>query len=307
MQQEINLYKISIAGACFMALLGLTFAYITSSSAILLDGLFSLINLFMSVLTLKVAKLLTSPGNDKFHFGFTQTEPLLNTFKGLVIAGVMIYAFSGALNAMFKGGRPILFGKAILYAVISVIGCAIIALKLKNRATNHNYPLLELEAKGWIIDTLLSSVALLTFIAGYYISKTNLNHLVNYIDPTLVIVISIALFPIPYKTLKSSIRDLLLYAPPLTVQEDIVQYLEQEPRIQASENFDIKSAKMGRYYYVEIIVLVNKENSVLNIKDFDTIRDKIHNDLKKKYPKLFFSMEFTADPKIYSELIENKR
>jgi len=307
MEQEINAYKISIAAACFMAVMGFTFAFFTSSSAILLDGLFSFINLFMSVLTLRVAILLNKSGNEKFHFGYMMSEPLLNTFKGLVMAGVMIFAFSGSVYAMFKGGRPILIGSAILYAVITVAGCTVISIVLRNKSKKLGYPLLELEAKGWLIDTVLSSIVLVTFIAGYFISKSSINHLLNYIDPLLVIVIVIVIAPIPFRILISNSRELLLSAPPLSVQDDIVQFIKQDPQITGNKDFDIKSAKTGRFYFVSIIILIEKQNPVINIEYLDKTRESIHQGLKKKYPHLLFSIEITADPNIYSEIIDNKR
>ena len=52
---------VSIAGAVLMAGLGVYFAFVAESEAIMLDGVFSGIGFVMASLTLKVAGLVTRP------------------------------------------------------------------------------------------------------------------------------------------------------------------------------------------------------------------------------------------------------
>ena len=66
---ENRALKLSVAGTLFMALLGFSFALITGSGAILLDGIYSLVTFAMSLLTLKVAELVRRPDDDHLPVG----------------------------------------------------------------------------------------------------------------------------------------------------------------------------------------------------------------------------------------------
>ena len=65
----------------FMGILGIVFALLTRSEAILLDGFFSFIGFVMGLLTLRVARLVLQPDDEKFQFGYAFFEPFFNTIQ----------------------------------------------------------------------------------------------------------------------------------------------------------------------------------------------------------------------------------
>ncbi len=205
--------KISIAGALFMALLGFGFSILTDSEAIFLDGIFSLVNMAMGIVTLKVSQLVFEPSTHRFHFGKAQVEPLLNTTKGLIFIGIIIMAGYAAVQSILNGGRVMVFSWAILYSLIAALGCFAIGFYISNQNKQKPTPLLAVEAKGWMIDGILSSVVLFAFARGYFLNKTAYSAYTVYIDPGLVLVMSIFILPVPYKILKDNLLDLLLGAP----------------------------------------------------------------------------------------------
>ena len=75
---------VSIWGTLMMAILGVTFALISHSEAIMLDGVFSAVGLVMALLTLKVAGLVKRTDDKHFHFGYTHFAPLVNVLKSMV-------------------------------------------------------------------------------------------------------------------------------------------------------------------------------------------------------------------------------
>ena len=127
MEQETKALKLSAAGALFMAALGIVFGLLTRSDAIMLDGFFSLVGFAMAVVTIRVAWLVQQPPDEHFHFGYAQFEPFLNTVKGLLMLGVSGFAVAGAVDALLHGGRDLNPGLAVIYAIIAVSGCLLIA------------------------------------------------------------------------------------------------------------------------------------------------------------------------------------
>jgi predicted Co/Zn/Cd cation transporter (cation efflux family) len=110
--------KLSAIGSLFMGILGIVFALFTHSEAILLDGFFSLIGFIMGLLTLKVARLVIQPDDEKFQFGYAFFEPFFNAIRGLVILLVCGFAVTSAVIAILHGGRC--FSSCVSAARISV-------------------------------------------------------------------------------------------------------------------------------------------------------------------------------------------
>ena len=65
------------------------------------------------------------PDNEYFPFGYGSFEPLINLSKGLLIAGLSLFALVSAINALLHGGRTLNPGFGITYAAIaaSASGC----------------------------------------------------------------------------------------------------------------------------------------------------------------------------------------
>ncbi|MDY0137227.1 MAG: cation transporter, partial [Thiomicrospira sp.] len=75
----------SVWGNVFMVLIGVGFAIVSHSDAIMLDGLYSFIHLLIALLTIRVSQLVMKPSNDDYPFGYWMYEPMINMAKGLMI------------------------------------------------------------------------------------------------------------------------------------------------------------------------------------------------------------------------------
>lgn len=294
---------VSLAGAIFMALLGFGFSIFTASEAIFLDGVFSLVNVTMGVITLRVSRLVFEPSSNRFHFGKAQVEPLLNTTKGLLFFGVVVVAGYAAAKSILMGGQEMIFSWAFLYSLIAAGGCLGIGLYLNKQNEDNPTPLLAVEAKGWMIDAVLSGVVLLAFGGGYILSKTAYAGFTVYIDPGLVILMSLFVLPVPYKILKDNLWDLLLGAPDEDIQEGVHEIVTRTLKAAPIEDFDLRFAKTGRFIFCDILVLISKKENYF-LSSFDPIRKKIMREIEQQYPEIDLVIELTADKKMYLESIE---
>ena len=300
--KERTALKVSITGALFMALLGFGFAVLTDSEAIFLDGVFSLVNMAMGIISLKVSRLVTAPSTKQFHYGKAQVEPMLNTGKGLLFIGVIIMAGSTALHSILTGGRSMIFGWAILYSLIAAIGCFAIGHYIKSQHRDSPTPLLEVEAKGWMIDGLISGVVLVAFVGGYFLSKTSYSMYIVYIDPGLVIVMSLMVLPVPYKILKDNVLDLLLGAPDAALQEKLHRSIKNILGSKTVAAFDLRFVKTGRFVLCDILVLIANKDTYL-LSDFDTVRKRLISEIGEAHPEVDLVIELTTDSDLYQSSV----
>ena len=82
---EARLLLTSLSATLLIAGLGIVFGLLARSTAILFDGFFSLLDVAVTWLTLRVARLVASQGNQRFQYGFWHLEPLVIALKASVL------------------------------------------------------------------------------------------------------------------------------------------------------------------------------------------------------------------------------
>jgi predicted Co/Zn/Cd cation transporter (cation efflux family) len=74
MRLEKHALVLSTAAALVVGAMGIAFALMTNSRAILLDGLFNVSYFAIALLTLKVAQIIARPDDAQFPFGYGYFE-----------------------------------------------------------------------------------------------------------------------------------------------------------------------------------------------------------------------------------------
>lgn len=289
--------RISMWGTLFMAALGFFFAIYTSSQAILLDGILSLVNFIVVLLSMKVASQVVSPSTSRFPFGFLQLEPLFNFFRGFILLGVLAFASFSAITVMIEGGSDMVLGVAVIYAIVATVGCFIVYFIVRNYYRKNPTSILDLEMKGWLIDGILSSVVLLTFLIGYLIRGGALDSYLPYLDSAIVIIISLIMLPVPYKILKNNLFELLLSSPPDEIKGQVEQVVLSELKDKEVEKYDLKITKTGRSLYVYLLIYNEELISVS-----DQMRIKIEKDLSTKGHTASVLIELTLDESFFNDV-----
>ena len=196
---EQTTLKLSVWVAIFFAVFGIVWGVLISSGMIIFDGLYSLLSVALSSLSLVVYRQLqNSADSDYFPFGKAHFEPLLVVFKSLVLVGMCGFSAANAVADILAGGRSVSAGSALVYAVVSTVGCIVVAIVVQRVNKRVHSDLLDAERNQWMGDSVLSVAVLLGFSAALLIEGTSLAWLIPYTDPGMVIVASLffILFPL---------------------------------------------------------------------------------------------------------------
>lgn len=297
MNGEARALKLSAAMSLLMAVLGLVFAFLAGSNAILLDGFFSLIGFLGGLVTIRVARLVQQPPDEHFHFGYAQFEPFLNLGKGLLTLGVAAFALIAATITILEGGRDLEPGVAALYAVIAVVGGLLVAGVQRRAARRTNSPLLEVDAKNWVVDSVLSAVVALTFLAAVFLERGSLAGVVPYVDSVLVLVLVAAILRIPIRVVKTSLGELLSLAPEKDTQDEIRSRFHQAVEGLPLVNSYVRMVHVGRFFYVLNQLVLRPEYRLSRVGELDEIRDRIARAMEGVHPGFIMDTVFTEDEK----------
>jgi cation diffusion facilitator family transporter len=292
-EQKILLY--AAIGQLFFAALGIVFAFLTDSAAIMLDGFFSLIGFGISLLTIRVARLVQQPDDEWFHFGYARFEPLLNLSKGIVILGVCGISLASAIQALLHGGRELNLGPAVIYSILAVVGCFTVAILLSRAAKKTGSPLIEVEVHTWRIDAIMSLGVLAAFATAFFADRTQWSYLVDYVDPVLVIVLVLAVISTPIRIVLDGLGELLGVAPEETVQRDVEQRFDELLKGYPVVKTVLRMQKVGRVSYLLAHVVVEPDFPLGSVEDLDRLRRRIAAGIQEVHPSWIVDTVFVAD------------
>ena len=107
-----------------------------------------------------------------YPFGYATFEPMLNLFKGILIATALLYAVWTAVRALMSGGQEVAAIGGIIYAAIAVSGGIALVVVLRKLGERSGSPIVQLDAQNAVIDTMISGAVGVAFVATLIIQST---------------------------------------------------------------------------------------------------------------------------------------
>ena len=294
--KERKLIKLSIATGSVFTIWAIVVGIMGDSKSIIFDALFSMVGISLSGVSLLVNNFVRKPDDDNLPFGRSQFEPFAMTVQSSVIIFLCLYSLATSIIDLINGGKTVELGIALPYLIFSIIGCFILWLYFKNKALKLKSEYVRIEATEWQLDALLSFGVLLVLSMGYFLKNTAYDYVIPYLDPSMVVFISLLFLRIPARTFLKNVRELLQFAPDDEVEEKIHEQAESISKKYGFIDEFVRVAKTGSSYTIEIDFLLPKELAQTQVKDLDTIRQELYELIKGDY-KMWLTISFTTERK----------
>ena len=268
---------------------GLVLGLLVGSLVIVFDGVYSLVSLLLTLLSLAVSRYIERPSQSQFPFGKAILEPVVIAIKGSVILLVVSYSLYSAVQAMFSGGREVDASIATLFGVVNVVGCGYGWWYIANKSKRFSSGLIQAEATQWQMDTLLSVAVTLGFIAAWLVSLSPYAGYAVYADPMMMILMSFYFIKVPFDMLREAVRELLMMKP----SEEIITTVDKEVSAldkQVNQHLEVAGVtKVGRERRVNLDV--HAEGKQVQVADLE----KTRRVLKDKLSKLSLDLNLTMN------------
>ena len=287
---------ITIVASVTFGLIGVVISLASSSGAVFLDGLFSLIFAMVGLLTLYVSGLVQRPRDDQYPFGYAIFEPMLNLFKGILIALALVFAVWSAVTALASGGTDVAAVGGIIYAAIAVVGGGLMALALHFLAKRSRSPIVEVDARNALVDTMISGAVGVAFVITLLLQNSRWSAAARFADPVIMLVIVAIAAPQPIKTIRNNWRQLLGRAPDQAMQDRVSTMVGEVLAAVPHSETHLRLTEVGRYLYVHLYVIVPEHTEQpIDTPVHDDIRRRIYDALCAEYPHLALDVGFTMD------------
>ncbi|MGF1697813.1 cation diffusion facilitator family transporter [Vibrio lamellibrachiae] len=290
-QNEKQVLSFSALLALAFALGGLTLGWFVGSLVIMFDGVYSLVSLLLTLLSLAASRYIQSPSKATFPLGKAILEPVVISIKAITILIIVGYSVYSAGLAMLSGGREVDTSIATAFGVINVLGCGYAWWYIANKSKRFSSGLIKAESKQWQMDTLLSVAVTLGFVTAWLITLTELSHYAVYADPMMMLLMSFYFIKVPFDMLKDAMKELLTMAPNQdicsTVDDDVCA-VDKEMK----QDLDIELAavtKVGNE--LRVSVDVHSHSDQINTNELE----KTRHALTKRLSKLPLDLQLTMN------------
>ena len=294
-QKEQFTLKVSMYSALILAIFGISFGIFVKSMAVIFDGFVALISVGLGALSVITSRYIYKEDDDIFQYGYVRFEPMVNLFKSLVLVFVCVYAFINALQSIIHGGYAVELGGAVAYSLCAFVFCAILFIYTLFYTRLLESDLIKVDNTEWKIDCVLYLGALGAFGVIYFMLSPE-SALAMYVDPLLLAVLSLMLCVSPIRIAIANFKDLIMVAPS-EIDTKITQIMESLSKDFGFSDYDTHVAKSGRFYMVEVNILIDKDCKINSVAEFDSLRDSIEKSLDIPSYKIWLSVSFTGNAK----------
>ena len=297
MKLENKILKISMVGALFFALFGIAWGWTAQSEMIIFDGLYSFISLALTMLSLYINNFIAKKELDKYPFGKYILEPLVISFKSLIIGGMCLYSLIGAIQDVVHGGNTVEYGSALIYSIVSVIGCGGVYIFMKKKGDKISSELIKVEASQWLMDTLLSLGVLVGFVIAIILRNTRFSVLNVYIDPMMVIMVSVVFIKMPVQSFINAFKEILCVKADDEINDDIYLIVKEIEKEYKFEDSISRVSKIGGELRIEIDFIYNEESKLKDLDQMDCVREEVYDAIKHIDYNKWLNVSFTGDKK----------
>lgn len=299
---EQNSIYLSIGGALFLAILGISFGLAVQSGAVLLDAFFNVITFVMALITLWISRLLKRPDGQRFQFGYKGFSPLLNLCKSLLILGLSLFALGSSAAALLHGGRHLDAGVVVIYAAIAATTCLIVSITHTIIAKKTGSPLVRVDSKNWMINGVIGLSVGIVFSIVNLIKGTSFGWFVPYADPAIVVILVLLTLPVPAKVILESLQQLLLAAPQTALQKRINDLLDVATTKFPCAKRYLRMTEVGEALYLHLYWLLPQDDRLTSIEAIDAMRHQITDIVKREFPNVTVDILFTQDEQWFSTM-----
>jgi predicted Co/Zn/Cd cation transporter (cation efflux family) len=284
----------SIVAAGAMGAGAVVWGVAAQSRVLMFDGVFVLLGIVLSALSLMASRAATSLPSARFPFGKRAVTPLAIAVQGAALLGTLLFAAADAVAIVVAGGSDVAAATVVAYGLLSMACSFAVTAWLSRRATGSD--LVVAEVAQWRAGTVLSLVYAAGASLALMLAGTSLDAVVRYVDPGLVLLACVVLAPIPVRLLRDAGLQLLEAAPPEPVRAALAAAVAHARAEFGLPEPVVRATKLGERLYVEVDFVVPA--GAWDVVGEDRVRRALIGRLDLLGYDVWANVELTADPEL---------
>jgi predicted Co/Zn/Cd cation transporter (cation efflux family) len=288
---EQRALRTSIWASIGFAVISVVWGLLAKSEVILLDAVFTPLYLLVTLGSLIVSRIVAKGPSRMFPFGRNALEPLFVMGQAIIFVGALAYALLEAVRVILEGGTDVAGASLLAYGVVSALVSLITWRVLLRMARDR--PLVKAEAAGWFSAVPSSAVVAVGGVVVLVVGGA----VAPYVDPALVIIVSLGLLAIPVDLLRRSIRDLQTARPDPELAAQVETVVEN---VRAAEGLPEPILGVGRLGAIlDVALAFVLPPGTGDIACEDRVRRAVRDGLGELPYNAWITVEFGYDAELF--------
>ena len=288
---EQRVLKQSIVATALVGTSCVGFGLWAASRSIMFDGVYSLLDVILTLGSLVVSRLITRAGSRRFQYGYWHLEPLVLTFNSAMLCLLCAYALLNGIDGLLGPGHAMQFEAGIVFVVAAGAFCIGLFFYIGAQARRLHSELLKLDAKGWLVSGALNLALLIAFALGALAEHTEYRDSGMYADSIVLVVLALVMLPVPLRSCVRALREVLQIAPH-DLDRRVREVLDAINARHGLAGYRSFVARTGRIALVEVHFRVPEDLPIGNIRTLDAIRSEVRAGLHE--PHLWLTINFAG-------------
>lgn len=293
-RQEQRTLLLSGFATFSLSLLGIAVGLHTGAQAIVFDGMYGAVDAGMTMVAWFAARLIARGDDRRFQYGYWHLEPLLMLLNSTVLLFACLYALLDGVGAVLAGGRTVSLQIGVFYAAAVAMLSFSAYGWVRHKSRGLGSQLLELDSRAWLLSGALNAGLCASFAAAGFLADLGIERYAAYVDPAVLIVLALAMAPLPIRTIVRAGREILQIAPP-ELDARVATITRDVGARHGFTDHRYHVTRVGRAQFIEIGFVAPSAGTSKTLGELDTIRQEIADAMGGLRPGYWLTVDFTAD------------
>jgi len=285
----------SVTFTILYTVFALAVGFLTSSQVILFDGVFNLVGVALTYLSIIAMKFIKKPDSWNYPFGKEAFEPFIAITQYFIILYICATNIITAVQVILDGGHAVNIASGVSYGIFAALFNIAVLLYLKQLTKRQSSAIAAVEIDQWKFSCLLSCGILVGFTLSWITGQTALAGFTAFVDPVLTILITLVFGKTAILAIKSCVREMLLATPPREIIDLVSGKLNKVTRDFQFLKQVLRVGKVGNRLIIELDCVIVSGSSLDSIDMQDAIRQQIHKNFQELPYEVCININFTGN------------
>ncbi len=221
-QKELRILKVATIITITYAFIAVAIALVSDSQAMLLDGMYSMIDIVISCLSIYVVKKVHQPPDEKYHFGYAKYESFMTAVDGVLLLGLCCFTLGSAVQDLLHPDPVDHVELIVCFAFVSIFVGLGMGIFMRRVGRKLHSEVLVADSELWLIEGCISAGICVAFSTSMVMERTpGWEQYTAYVDPLACIMISLVFVLKPIKIIRESLYDMVDACPSDEIRERI--------------------------------------------------------------------------------------
>ena len=128
---------------------------------------------------------------------------------------------------------------------------------------------------------------------AWALGSTPYAHLAPYVDPAVLALLSLAMIPIPIRTVRRALGEILLMTPG-ELDTQVRRVMDEVVTRHGFSGYSSYAARVGRGEFIEVHIVVPPGRRIGTVAELDAVRNEVADSLGAHSSDTWLTIDFTA-------------